>query len=403
MGKALAEAERDGDAITALSRMVQRFPNHAQTSEARSLLETLSRKTRPERYAIGCLLPLTGVHKAYGEQALRGIELALSLASENKDNSPFQIVIKDMASDPDKAASIVKELCEAKVAALIGPVVNAGPAAEAAQKCGIPIITLTGKEGIPDVGDYVFRNFLTPQMQITSLVSYATRVLGLKRFAVLYPDEKYGTTLMNLFWDKVLENGGTVTGAEAYKPDAVDFSTPIEKLVGLHYELPQDIKASVDFDAVFIPDVPGKVALILPQLAYHDVDRVVLMGTNLWHSKELIQTAGEYLEHAILPDGFFAESQLPQVKAFVEAFQAAYNTTPGYIEAICFDSAMMLFNLVNQPDILSRSALREGIAAIKNYPGVTGRTTVLPNGDVDKDLFLLEISDGRFQALEPGY
>jgi branched-chain amino acid transport system substrate-binding protein len=441
IGSGLAEATRDGDAIAILSRMIQLFPNHVKTPEARKLLETLSRKTRQERYAIGCLLPLTGAQKAYGEQALKGIELALSQVSEDKDNIPFQIVIKDTASDPDKAAAIVKELSEAKVAALIGPVINAGPAAEAAQKCGIPIITLTGKEGIPEIGDYVFRNFITPQMQVTSLVPYATRVLGLKRFAVLYPDEKYGTTLMNLFWDKVLENGGTITGVEAYKPDAMDFSAPIEKLVGLHYQLSQDVKTAVDlpnrggaegakgvsrestapgdeasgvqkavkkltgnvdFDAVFIPDVPGKVGLILPQLAYYDVDKVVLLGTNLWHSKDLIQTANEYLRHAIIPDGFFAESELPHVKAFVEAFQAAYNVTPGFIEAISYDTAMMLFNLVNQPDILSRSALRDGIAAIRGFPGVTGRTSFTSNGDVTKDLFLLEVSADRFQALQPG-
>jgi ABC-type branched-subunit amino acid transport system substrate-binding protein/predicted negative regulator of RcsB-dependent stress response len=441
MGQALVEAERNEEAITLLTRMVQLYPNHAKTPQARSLLETLSRKTREERYAIGCLLPLTGAHRIYGEQALKGIELALSQVSENNDNIPFQIIIKDMASDPDKAAAIVKELCEAKVAALIGPVVNAGPAAEAAQKCGIPIITLTGKEGIPDIGDYVFRNFITPQMQIDSLVPYATRVLGLKRFAVLYPDEKYGTTLMNLFWDKVLEYGGTVTGAEAYKPDAKDFSVPIEKLVGLHFQSPQDIKApvefpnrgeregvigsspepsalkeeagnvqkaekklsgNVDFDAIFIPDVPGKVGLILPQLAYYDVDKVQLLGTNLWHSKELIQTAGEYLEHAVLPDGFFVDSELPQVKAFVEAFQAAYNSPPGFIEAISFDTAMMLFNLVNKPDILTRSALRDAMAAIGDYPGVTGRTSVLSNGDVGKSMFLLEISAGRFHVLQSG-
>jgi ABC-type branched-subunit amino acid transport system substrate-binding protein/outer membrane protein assembly factor BamD (BamD/ComL family) len=441
IGSALAEAERDADAIAILSRMVQLFPDHEKTPEAGKLLDTLSRKAVRERYVIGCLLPLTGAYKSYGAQALKGIELALSQASEKQDNVPFQIIFKDTLSDPNRAAKIVKEMCEAKVAAIIGPIVTAEPAAQAAQKCGIPVITLTGKEGVPDIGNYVFRNFLTPQMLMTSLVPYVTHDLGLKRFAILYPDEKYGTTLMNLFWDKVLENGGTVTGVEAYKPDAMDFSIPIEKLVGLHYELPRDTTASadfsgrggpedvkdpgqgqpalkeetggdskagkklsgkVDFDAVFIPDVPGKVGLILQQLAYYDVDKVVLLGTNLWHSRELIQTAGESLEHAIVPDGFFAESQSPQVKAFVEAFQAAYNTTPGFIEAIFYDSAMMLFNLVSQSDILSRSALREGIAAIKDYPGVTGRTSVLPNGDVDKNLFLLEIIDGRFQALQPG-
>jgi ABC-type branched-subunit amino acid transport system substrate-binding protein len=439
IGSGLAEVERDADAIAILSRMVQLFPDHPQTPEARKLLDTLNRKAVRERYVIGCLLPITGAYKTYGAQALKGIELALSQASENPDSVPFQILFKDTVSDPSRVAEIVKEMCEAKVMAIIGPIVTAEPAAEAAQKCGIPIITLTGKEGIPDIGNYVFRNFLTPQMLMTSLVPYITHDLGLQRFAILYPDEKYGTTLMNLFWDKVLENGGVVVGAEAYKPSAMDFSVPIEKLVGLHYEPPQGVTSSqniqnggrsgggshepvdsneaaggeekagkkrsgnVDFDALFIPDVPGKVALILPQLAFYDVDKVVLLGTNLWHSKELIQKANEYLQNVIVPDGFFAESELPQVKAFVEAFEAVYHSPPGFIEAISYDTAMMLLNLMKQPDMVSRSALRDGIAAIKNYPGVTGRTSFIPNGDVTKDLFLFEVKEDRFQALQPSF
>lgn len=437
IGSGLAEAQRDKDALAILTRMVQLFPDHVNTPEARRLLDTLSRKTPPERYAIGCLLPLSGAYKTYGAQALKGIELAISQAGENKGGIPFQIIFKDTASNPDRAAEIVKELCEAKVAALIGPMVTAEPAAKAAQKCGIPIITLTGKEEVPDIGSYVFRNFLTPQMLMASLVPYAIHDLGLRRFAVLYPDEKYGITLMNLFWDKVLENGGVITGVEAYKPDAMDFSVPIEKLVGLHYEPSQDIRmqlnlpdravgqgggteaaglneaaggaapalgkkrtGSVDFDALFIPDAPGKLALILPQLAFYDVDQVVLLGTNLWHSKDLIEKANEYLQTAIVPDGFFPESQLPHVIAFVEAFEAVYQTTPGFIEAISYDTAMMLLNLINRPELLSRSELRDGIAAIANYPGVTGRTSFTPNGDVTKDLFLFEVKENRFQSLQ---
>jgi branched-chain amino acid transport system substrate-binding protein len=439
IGSSLAEAERDADAIAILSRMVQLFPGHEKTSEARKLLDTLKRKSARERYVIGCLLPLTGAYKSYGAQALKGIELALSQVSENQDSLPFQILFKDTVSDPDRAAEIVREMCDAKVAAIIGPIVTAEPAAEAAQKCGIPIITLTGKEGVPEIGNYVFRNFLTPQMLMTSLVPYVTHDLGLKRFAVLYPDEKYGTTLMNLFWDKVLENGGVMVGAEVYKPDAMDFSVPIEKLVGLHYVPPQDLSSprntqsgggagggshepgdsnevanaeekavkkrsgNVDFDALFIPDVPGKVALILPQLAFYDVDKVVLLGTNLWHSKDLIQKANEYLQHIVVPDAFFAESELPHVKAFVEAFEAVYHAPPGFIEAISYDTAMMLLNLMKQPDVVSRSALRDGIAAIRNYPGVTGRTSFTPNGDVTKDLFLFEVKEDRFQALQPSF
>lgn len=467
VGKGLVEAKRLDEAIAVLSRMIEQFPMHARISESRSLLESLQRKPTKEQCVIGCLLPLSGSLKFYGEQAQRGIELALSQIGEQKGEVPFQVIIKDSTSDPDKAAAVVREFCDGRVSALIGPITIAGPAAEAAQKCGTPIITLTGKEGIPEIGDYVFRNFITPQMQVASLVTYVTNILKLKRFAVLYPDEKYGVTLMNLFWDKVIDNGGRIYGAESYKPDANDFSLPIEKLIGIHYDMPQDFKTgqslgmsgggigggtnppssvspsdkgasekggagnrekravnepavlndesgvsqkvikkksgTVDFDALFIPDAPGKVGQILPQLSFYDVDKVILLGTNLWHSNEWVQKSGEYLENVIVPDGFFAESDLPHVKAFVQAFQAAYKTTPGFIEAVAFDTAMMLFNLLDQQKPLSGKAMRDAIASIRNYNGVTGRTTFLHNRDVTKELFLLEVVGNRFQALQPLY
>ena len=94
---------------------------------------------------------------------------------------------------------------------------------------GIPIITITQKDKIPEIGDNVFRNFITPHMQVQALVSYAVESLGLRRFAILYPDENYGNTFMNLFWDQLLETGAKVVGLESYSPDQTDFADPIKK------------------------------------------------------------------------------------------------------------------------------------------------------------------------------
>ena len=67
-------------------------------------------------------------------------------------------------------------------------------AAKEAELQKIPIITLSQQDNIPEVGDFVFRNFLTPRMQVSALVSYAINNLLVDRFAILYPREKYGTT-----------------------------------------------------------------------------------------------------------------------------------------------------------------------------------------------------------------
>ena len=60
--------------------------------------------------------------------------------------------------------------------------------------------------------------------------------------------------------------------------------------------LPEDQEPQpiIDFEAIFIPDSPGKTGLIVPQLAYFDIKDVYLLGTNLWHSDALIKIADQY-------------------------------------------------------------------------------------------------------------
>ena len=454
------EGEEYEDAERVLSIFIESFPGHARSQQAQSLLETISKKSVYSRYTIGCLLPFSGRYGAYGNRALKGVELALNRFSSQNVDHAIKIIFKDTGSDPDKAAEAVKELFKENVAAIIGPLVTAETAGVEAQHSGIPIITLTQKEDITQIGDYVFRNFFTPTMQVKAILSFAVESLGLQRFAILYPDENYGTTFMNLFWDEVLAHGGRVAGVEAYNSAHTDFADPIKKLVGLYYEVPEDLQAEmnrayedendldrigdfidmdfqfaydtndndqaeepaqepadeqsketdqkdeeepepiVDFDAVFIPDAPTKSGLIIPQLAYYDVQDTYLFGTNLWHSDSLIEMSRQYAQGAILTDGFFAQSDSANVKDFVKDFRKTYGENPGFIEAVAYDTAMILFEMVNRPEMRYRSSLKKGLMQLDNYEGVTGLTSFDSNGDVRKKLFLLQIKGKGFVELE---
>jgi ABC-type branched-subunit amino acid transport system substrate-binding protein len=306
---------------------------------------------------------------------------------------------------------------------------------------GIPIITLTQKDNIPEIGDKVFRNFITPKMQVQTLSSFAVESLGSFRFAILYPDETYGITFMNLFWDQLLELGGQVVGVESYKPDQTDFSDSIKKLVGIYYEIPEDLQpeeeedltdgeqpdaledqeqaaditrkktargddgedkpqAIVDFDAIFIPDSPGKAGEIAPQLAFYDIKEVYILGTNLWHSDSLIELAGQYVQGAVMADGFFADSPTPRVQQFVSDFEETYQEAPDFIEAIVYDTANILFNVVGREQIRYRSEIRDELLHLDNFPGVTGNTRFDENGDAQKKLYLLRIKGKKFVELD---
>jgi len=457
---------RAGDAAVLFGAFTDQFPGHEHTEAARRMLAEIESLDLYAPHTIGCLLPLSGRYQAFGEQALKGVELALYTFEKAHPDITIRVLVRDTASDPQQAQAAVQDLSDQRVAAIIGPLATSTEAAIQAQHLNLPIITLTQKPGITEIGDNVFRNFLTPQMQVRALVNYADQNLGLKRFAILYPDESYGETFMNLFWDEVIRSGGRVVGVEAYNPAHTDFAGPIKKLVGLYYEIPEglvepqseppwvfneapsavssrdssedpvsdpsfefesqgwldgemefglpdesdqdpeaamgaeeELQPVIDFEAVFIPDEADKAGLILPQLAYYDIRDVYLLGTNLWYSQRLVQMAKAHAQGAILPEGFFDQGKDEAVSRFVADFEGVYGSPPGFIEAVSFDTAMILFNLVIRPDVGYRTALKRHLLTMPAFEGVTGRTVFDVNGEAIKEIYLLRISGGRFKQL----
>ncbi len=434
LGVNLAAESNYDQAAQAFSDFLAAYPAHEYNQQARRMLEELSGRTVYNRTTIGCLLPLSGRYKVYGDRAMRGVEMALArFNQQNTGGEPVQLIVKDSGSDPGMLTAAIEELVQARVAAIIGPLVDAEYAAEIAQKNGIPIVTWTQKEHITEIGDWVFRNFMTPEMQVKRIVGYAAEVLGARNFVILYPEEKYGATFMNLFWDEVIQHGGRVVGVESYDPSQTDFAEPIKKLVGQFYDTPWDLKdivrppqdsdtaigeeqetsrgdrgrredegpeAIVDFDAIFIPDAPAKAGLIVPQLAYYDIEGVYLLGTNLWHSPKMIEMARDYVQGAIMPDGFFPDSQNWQVREFVKLFEDTYAETPGVIEATAYDTAMMLFQICQHPDVQSRTAIKEELLRLRDFPGVTGLTSFDGQREALKELSMFRIEGDGFVELK---
>jgi branched-chain amino acid transport system substrate-binding protein len=412
LGLSKVEGKKYEDAISLLTWFIEKFPGHERRQQAENLIQEINEMFTFKHYTLGCLLPLSGPYQIYGYKILKCIQIALAQYNSQSNHLPIKIIVKDTGSDPDKAALAVKELSEERVGAIIGPLTALEAAALEAQEKRIPIITLSQKDNITEIGDYVFRNFITPKMQVEAIVSYAIDVLGLSRFAILYPDDKYGTRFMTLFQDEVMVYGGDVVAVEPYDPDKTDFAEQIKNLSEFQNEMPEYSKnkeahstvkqpePTIDFEAIFIPDGPKTSGLIIPQLAFYNIVGVNLLGTNLWHSDRLIEMAQQFVQGAIMVDGFFAESDSQKVKDFVEMFDETFNEKPGFIEAVAYDTAMMLFQLISRSEIQSRIELKDEIMNFGNFQGVTGITSFDNTGNVHKELYLLKINGDKFVELK---
>lgn len=389
---------------------------------------------------LGVVLPLSGPFARFGDASLRGVLLAAGVFGADRETG-MRVLVYDSAGDAQRAARAVAALAaDSDVEAIVGPLLGepAQAAAESAEDNRIPLLALTPREGVADGREYVFRLALTPRAEVEVLAEHAVQTLGAHRFAIMYPADAYGGGLKNLFWDAVEARGARVVGVARYEPRATDFRDPIRRLTG-HLLLDDAQKQAlrerqkilnhakrvgpeeaallreeaaailgpdesplppiVDFDALFIADAHEKAELIAPQLAYNEVSGVQLLGPSGWNHPDLLAVGGDQLEGAIFTESFFAESHVAFVAQFRARYREAFGEDPEVLAAQAFDAANLV--LVQLAKGLSdRREVREGLLGVRAYPGVSGITTILSDGNARKRPFLLRVEEGKVVAVE---
>ncbi|WP_321492860.1 penicillin-binding protein activator [uncultured Desulfobacter sp.] len=394
LGSRLSQRKDYDNAAKVFNAFLENYPDHPRTGQVRQFLADLKTLSFNKK-KLGVILPMSGKYKLYGQKAMKGIELALARLSELGIRD-LTIVVKDSQSDSAQAALCVDQLGTEKVFSILGPIYVSKQAADKAQALGIPMMALTQQTEFPQYGDYIFSNFITPEMQVQALGAYVFNELGVTSLAVLYPDDKYGEHYMQLFSQMIDQFGGQLTAAQAYDGSAIDFSASIKNLISNTGTEGDKNRMSFNFQALFIPDSVSRINLLLPQLVYYDAQGFTLLGTNLWHSDSFLKETRTYNKNTVICDGYFSGSANPETIWFSKAFQALYQEEPGFLEAIAFDTAQILFMAANADDIDSRQRLKEVLQGQFIFDGATGHTRFDETGTPHKSLFLITVKNNKF-------
>ena len=391
---------------------------------------------------LGVVLPLSGRLASFGEESLEGILLATGHfdALGAGSRSRVRLRVRDTEGSPAAAAAAVRELAaDASVSAILGPLTGeeAEAAARAAEESAVPLLALTGREDVARLGRFALRFGASAPLEAAFLADYAVAELGLRRIAILYPDDEYGLAVRAAFWDAAVARGAEIVGVARYPVGATDFAEPIRSLIGyrmlsageraalaererlrkrarrLGPEAAARLRRQadaltgpggtplppfVDFEALFVPDGHERVALIAPHLAFHEVQGVRLLGSHGWNHPDLIRIGGSHVEGALFTVPFHAESHYPLVEEFARRYAATFTRAPDFLAAQAFDTAnlALLQLLQGRRD---REALLEGLLAVRAHPGVAGTVSVAPDGNALRRPYLLRVEDGRFVSV----
>ncbi|MSU36550.1 MAG: ABC transporter substrate-binding protein [Pedosphaera sp.] len=350
----------------------------------------------PGKIRVGEYASLTGSEAAFGQSSHKGTQLAFEEINKSGGVLGRQIehLVEDTQSKQGESATISKKfISRDKIVALLGEVAS-GRSLEAAPTCqaaGIPMISPSSTNPkVTEMGDYIFRVCFTDPFQGRLLSEFARKTLKAQRVAILSDTASaYSVGLAKFFKDPFMAGGGQIVLEQKYSSKDKDFKAQLTA-----------IKA-VNPDAICVPGYYTEAGLIVAQARQLGI-LVPIFGGDGWEAPQLIEIAGgKALENTYYSTHYSSENSDPLVQAFVAAFKARFNgETPDAMAALGYDSAKVLIDAIKRAGSTEGPKLRDAIAATKDFPCITGRTTLDASRNASKAAVILTVKDNKFKYVE---
>jgi branched-chain amino acid transport system substrate-binding protein len=344
---------------------------------------------------VGEVASLTGKDAAFGQSSHEGTLLAVEEinAAGGLLGRPVQLLTEDNACQAGESGTAARKLISRdKVVALLGEVASSRSLemAPIAQASKIPMISPSSTNPkVTAIGNYIFRVCFIDPFQGTVMAKFARDTLKLHRVGVLASvSSAYSVGLSKYFKAGFIADGGEIALEQKYAEGDKDFKAQLTV-----------IKAA-GVDGIFVPGYYTEAALICIQAREFGLN-LPIFGGDGWEGAPLISIGGPAVEGIYYSTHYSPEDRAPIVQAFVAKFRARFaGETPDAMAALGYDSAMVLADAIRRAGTVAGPAVRDALAATRDFAGVTGRTTIDADRNAAKAAAIFTVQDGKFKFVQ---
>lgn len=349
-----------------------------------------------EPVRIGVLTSLTGPgHAVSGAATVDAARMAADEINQagglrvGRRRHPIALELADAGASVDAAVASARSLITQRgVVAIIGPQfsIQAIPVALIAEASQVPMISpMSTMRETTEGKRFVFRVAYGDDFQGRVLAGVAFDDLKARRAAMLYdPSNRYSADVALGFRREFEARGGSLVEVASYTDDAKDRIAP-----GL---------ASIRKAR---PDV-----LLLPNNAYDVVEQLQGLATARFAGTVL---GGDSWDNALLQDLDAAQGAVvvhqwhPDVEnggapSFVPGYTARYGHAPSVTAATTFDAVALIVNAMQRSGSLDPLVIRDSLAAMRDFQGVTGGISYAHGGDPVKSAVVLRVERGAMRG-----
>ena len=345
---------------------------------------------------IGLLNEMTGGNATFGTSSANGAKMAIKEANAKGGLLGKQIaaVIADNKSEPSESANAMTKLAtQDQVAAVTGGFAssNAIAASSVAEGSKTPFLAVgatnpkvTVDEKSNKVKDYTFRVCFIDPFQGTVGANFVLNTLKLKKAVILVDNSSdYSKGLSAFFKTAFAKGGGTIMSEEAYLQKDQDFKAILTKVKSQNPEV------------LYVPGYYEEVGKIVKQARELGIT-IPIVGGDGWDSPKLVEVGtAPALNNTYFTNHYSVDDNSPTSKAFVDAYKKEYGQNPDAMAVLGYDAAKLLIDAIARAGSTDKAKIQAALASTKEFPAITGATTLNETHDAVKSAVIIEMKDGK--------
>lgn len=325
---------------------------------------------------IALLLPLTGANADLGKSMQDAAQMALFDAGLQD----LQLVPIDTGDTPDGAVAAARNAVGQNVQLIVGPLFGQSTSAivPITRSAGVNVLSFSNDPGVAGNGVYIMGFGVHPQ--VARVVEYAIEK-GLRRFAVLAPNNNYGQSVAQTVREVAQARGATIGAVEYFDAAATDVSSAVNNFAS----------QARDAQAIVVPVGGARLSSVVPLLAYRDLDsrKVKYLGTGLWDVTNIWRETS-------LTGAWYAAPP-PEARAdFEKRYNDTYGRKPQRLATLAYDAVALSAVLAKGKDFSSTALTNPN-----GFAGVDGLFRFLPDGQIERGLAVVEIGRSEVKTISP--
>lgn len=333
-------------------------------------------------------------------------------AAGGLNGDKVELVVYDTASDPQQAVIYTRKLAtEDKIPVILEHALSsqANVSFPIANELQVPIISPTS--ALPGIAaknrPWTFRNTMTDEKSLGQALDLFAKRYNVKKVALVGDmKDAFSKYLATRVLPQVLKAKGIeILSGEApiaLTTGQTDYSAQVTKI--------KELKP----DAIAIGAIHPEAAGLALEMKRQGLKIPAIGGTGIMLTN-LVQVGGDAVEGWMGATSFWPDKPDPKLQDFVAKFEeiAGKKVTPtsprpDYAQANNYDAFNITFDIIRKAGIRgdtdltkARTALRDGWAAVKGYPGIAGNVTIGPDGEGELEVYVLTVKDGKWQRYQP--